>query len=31
MIFFFSGLPRPFIMYQISLIWVSFASEPEQP
>ena len=29
MIFFLAGLPSAFIMYQISLTWVSLASEPE--
>src|SRR6266851_2861121 len=29
MIFFFFGRPRALFMYQVSLTWVSFASEPE--
>ncbi len=29
MIFFFAGLPRRLLYSQISLSWVSFASEPE--
>ena len=29
MIFFFFGRPSALFMYQTSLIWVSFASEPE--
>ena len=29
MIFFFRGLPRTLLVYQINLIWVSFASEPD--
>jgi hypothetical protein len=30
MIFFFCGRPSALFMYQTSLIWVSFASEPEE-